>query len=311
MNSHRFQSAAMIATLATMLATGATRAVVIDSGTGNTTAPGDDFGFDNIGRVVSGSGIYLGNRWVLTAHHVNGALPATATFGGIVYATEGGTYQRLTNNGEGGMSAFTDMGVFRLASDPGLASVTIPVSAPAVSDLLSMAGRGRDRQVSQTHWDVDTGTDPDSWTEVPPTGDRSGYKTDSSKTIRWGENLVASTNLNVGSAFGDVRSFTTTFTDGGLSHEAQAVSGDSGGGVFRKNGGSWELVGMMYSVALFDGQPDGAETAVYGNLTFSADLSFYRSQIASITGVPEPTTAMLGFASLALLVRRRRCSIQK
>ncbi|MEP4076803.1 trypsin-like peptidase domain-containing protein [Haloferula sp.] len=293
--------------LASLIIPNTARAVVIDSGTGsgNTSAPGDDFGFGNIGSVGGASGIYLGNRWVLTAYHVAGSLPASATFGGSAYATEGGTHQRLTNNGEVGMTANTDMVVFRLASDPGLPWLTIN-SSVTTGDALSMAGRGRDRQSSATNWDVDTVPDPDSWTEVPPTGDRTGYKTDATQTIRWGENLAASTGLDVASANGDVRSFSTTFTDGGLTHEAQAVVGDSGGGVFHKNGDNWELAGMMYGVDLHDGQPNGAETAVYGNETYSAELSFYRTQIIGITGIPEPTSAALGFLSLALFLRRRR-----
>jgi hypothetical protein len=46
--------------------------VVIDSGdgTGNTTPPADDFGFENVGSASGLSGIYLGGGWVLTANHV-------------------------------------------------------------------------------------------------------------------------------------------------------------------------------------------------------------------------------------------------
>src|SRR5580704_15894094 len=39
-------------------------------GTQNTTPPADDPGFANVGIRGSGSGIYLGNGWVLTAAHV-------------------------------------------------------------------------------------------------------------------------------------------------------------------------------------------------------------------------------------------------
>ena len=47
-------------------------AVVIASGdgTGNTTAPPDDPGFSNVGIVGSGTAVYLGFGWVLTATHV-------------------------------------------------------------------------------------------------------------------------------------------------------------------------------------------------------------------------------------------------
>ena len=39
-------------------------------GSQNTTAPADDPGFANIGIRGSGSAVYLGDGWVLTATHV-------------------------------------------------------------------------------------------------------------------------------------------------------------------------------------------------------------------------------------------------
>ena len=42
------------------------------TGTGNTTAPSDNPGWGNVGVRGIGTGVYLGNLWVLTASHVGG-----------------------------------------------------------------------------------------------------------------------------------------------------------------------------------------------------------------------------------------------
>ena len=39
-------------------------------GTGNVTAPPDDPGWDHLGTKGGTTVVYVGNRWVLTAHHV-------------------------------------------------------------------------------------------------------------------------------------------------------------------------------------------------------------------------------------------------
>jgi secreted trypsin-like serine protease len=284
------------------------RAVVVLSGASNTSAPGGQPYFNNVGVVNGASGIYLGNRWVLTAAHVAGTLPSAATFGGINYSALAGSYQRLHNPGGYGFTSLTDLALFRLATDPGLPTVSINSGSPAVNADVMMIGRGRDQAASVTYWDVtvNTGINNDVWTEVPagtPGIDREGFKTSDSRTIRWGENDVAANGQVFNYSFGspsqvvDVISFTTSFDAGAKTHEAQAVSGDSGGAVFVDNSGTWTLAGVMLTVQIFDNQPwaqPGAKpTAVIGNQTVMADLSYYRGEIFSITSIPEPGVALL------------------
>jgi len=91
-----------------------------------------------------------------------------------------------SGNGVDGMTALTDIVLFRLASDPGFSDLTVR-SAPMVSsDDLIMIGNGRNRQVATTHWDVTVmaGPDNDIWTEVTPPADHTGFKSNSTKTIR-------------------------------------------------------------------------------------------------------------------------------
>jgi hypothetical protein len=58
----------------------------------------------------------------------------------------------------------------------------------------------------------------------------------------------------------------------------------------------------MLTVAGYSGQPDPGANAVFGNLTYAADLSFYRSEIVTI--VPEPSTVAMVAVALGTLAAR-------
>lgn len=280
-------------------------AVIIDTvtGTGNTTAPADDPGWANVGRLGIGTGVYLGNDWVLTANHVGGG---SIVLNGGTYAMLAGSGTRLTNGGEPGKSTLTDLYLFRLATTPvGLAGVPIAAAATGSGAAVTMIGAGRDRGAF-TQWSVNTntGTNPWVWTEVLSDGNAAGYKTLSTSTMRWGTNTVSGTGIWIDAGFGDAKALKTTF-DGFPFHstEAQAAYGDSGGAVFSKNGSAWELSGLMLAVAGYSGQPDPRFNTVFGNVTYAADLSFYRPQIMAI--VPEPASIVLVVTAAGGLVGAR------
>lgn len=274
-------------------------AVVIDTqtGSGNTTAPGDDPGFANVGTLGIGSGVYLGNGWVLTAGHVGGG---NFVLNSGTYAMLAGSGTTLTNNGAVGKTATTDLFMFRLATTPtGLAPVSIAAASPSVNAAVTMIGAGRDRG-DFTQWSVNTQATPWAWTEVTSGGNFAGYKTVSSRAVRWGTNNVEQSGIWIHDGVGDVQTLYTDFDYSQVySNEAQAAYGDSGGAVFSKNGSSWELAGLMLAVDGFSGQPDPGANAVFGDVTFSADLSFYRSQITAI--VPEPSAVALVTAAAAIM----------
>jgi PEP-CTERM motif len=69
-------------------------------------------------------------------------------------------------------------------------------------------------------------------------------------------------------------------SEGGILYEAQAADRDSGTAVFRKNGAQWELIGIVNTIYTFNGQP--FPTAVYGDYTSFADLTYYRGEILNI-----------------------------
>ena len=89
---------------------------------------------------------------------------------------------------------------------------------------------------------------------------------------------------------GDVLSFTSAFSKQfELEHLAQAVRGDSGGAVFEKNRGVWELVGLIYAVDPLENQPGGTRSVVYGESTLIADLFRYKEIIQSLASFePQP-----------------------
>lgn len=285
------------------------QAVVIDSGGPNNTAPGGQPYFGNVGVLNDASAIYLSNQWVMTASHVAGSLPGSVSFGGTSYATQPGSWQRLNNTGlGGGLTALTDIVLFRLTSPPGLPSLAVRTSAPTVGDDVMMIGNGKTQAASLTYWDVTVvaGLGNDVWDEViPPVPfDLSGFKITPTNQVRWGVNEVTVASITANAGSGDVRSFTTLY-DGGFFHEAQGVLGDSGGATLFFNGLSWELSGMMHAINAYDNQP---ASAIPGQSTFHADLSLYAPQINAILAtVPEPGSLMLlGFSALLIFTRRTR-----
>lgn len=291
---------------AILLVPGPAEAVIIQtvSGSGNTTAPADDPGWGNVSSSGNGTAIYLGDHWMITANHVN---IGTVTLGGQSFSVVPGSTVRLTNGGAPGRSAFTDLKMFRIDGTPvGVPDIRISSTTPAVSTPVTMIGAGRNRGAF-TRWNVNQATNPWTWTITGSGGNFAGYQTLTSRAVRWGTNEVDATGIWVNDGSSDIYSLSTIFDEQPGSSEAQAVYGDSGGGLFVKAGSVWQLAGVIYTVDGYSGQPNVAATPVFGNETFMADLSYYRPQI--LVYVPEPTTlglAVLAVATLAVGRARHR-----
>lgn len=286
--------------------------ILTADGTGNTTAPPDDPGWANVGVRGIGNGVYLGGGWVLTAAHVGAGEIVLA---GTTYAAAPGSAVQLTNAGAAGRSATTDLMLYRLITMPaGMAPVTIAATSPAAGAPVTMIGSGLDRGAF-TEWTVNQSATPWAWTEVSSGGTFAGYKTASTRQMRWGTNAISANDLWVAASDLDppldVKSVGTLFDAPFGTSEAQAVNHDSGGAVFAKAGGTWELAGMIFDVGGYSGQPSPAFTPVIGNATYAADLAFYRPQIMAI--VPEPQSIVLVVTAVGgLLVARslRRRSVE-
>jgi hypothetical protein len=284
---------------------GAARGVVIDTltGSGNTSAPIGDPGWTNVGVIGNGTGVYLGDGWVLTTVGVGGG---AIILDGVAYPMVVGSGTTLGNNGTPGVTTATDLFMFQIATPPaGLPSLPIASARPTVGDPVIMIGAGRDRGAFK-EWSVDTQTNPWTWVEVESGGDAAGYATLSSRSMRWGTNTVNDAGTWFHDGASDTLTIDTVFTaSGSPSTEAQAVAGDVGGAIFWRNGSTWELAGLVLAVAGYSGQPDPLLNAVYGDTTLAADLSFYRSQIVAV--VPEPSSiALLGMGIATLVIERRR-----
>jgi hypothetical protein len=317
--------AAFVLLAVALLGTGSSYALVVNYGTGteNTTDPGFDLPWNNVGRTAGGqSGVYLGayngQYWVATATHVGAA---NLILGGTTYSAVAGSAVQIAG----------DLTLFRISSDPGLSNLTIASATPSLNELVTMVGFGR-VEADYTKWNINTATNPDTWTTTTgSTFDKHGYTTSAGGVQRWGFGGVSVTGANYDVGSGQTQAFALGFLDGVFAVSASAASfgsnavslsmgqaGDSGGAVFAYNqtAGRWELAGIMGAIGTFSGasNPNGqpGNTAVFGNLTLAIDLATYQSSINQTLGaaaIPEPGTIALACGLVVLvgaIIHRRR-----
>jgi len=292
-------------------------AVVVDGNTStystyNTNAPSGIAGFNNVGTVNGSTGVYLGNGWVITASHVGSAtfqLPAYS--GSTTYSVIGGSAVQLKNADNSNV----DLTMFKINNAPALPTLTIGSSAPSVGTSLYLVGNGYNRKdlsgtSDKVYYSVTGSGSSTTWTQLPNSvgANASGYQLDTSaQAVRYGQastvDADSTTSGNqstytINDGYGTQPVFTTVFQD--LTGNANAVSHDSGGGIFDSSNA---LRGIIIAMATYQNQP--SDTAIFGDQTDAVDLSAYRSQINAIM-VPEP--AMLGILGLLGVfgLRRRR-----
>ncbi|MCP4907432.1 MAG: trypsin-like peptidase domain-containing protein [bacterium] len=231
-------------------------------GSGNTTPPTADPGFDNVGVVNGLTGVYVGNGWVLTANHVGEG--ATLLLG-ETYEPVPGSSVRFQNPD----SSLADLIAYKLlGSDPPLPFLTIADTAPILDTLIVIIGNGRNRGTATTWNGLD------------------GWTWGSGRSVRWGTNRV----FDIDEFSLGTQSFWTLFDDlnPGQSigqHEADIVDGDSGGAAFIGSGATAELIGILFARVTFVNQP--ASTSLYGNAGIVADLFAYRAEILAVIDQPE------------------------
>jgi len=241
---------------ATVAAPACALVVVSDRESETLMVPRDDPGWANVGTIGGLTGTYLGNGWILTASHV-GAGPVD--IGGRRFSPVPDSLVQLRNQD----GSLADLIVFRIQGAPHLPKLRIAAATPKVGTPVVLIGNGRNR-----------GT-PLLWSG------HEGFEWGTASALRWGTNTVFKNSVRGNST----DAFVTQFRkDGATPYEAQAAVGDSGGAVFVKVRGKWRLAGVLYGIVGFDKQP--RETALYGNLTLSADLARYRPQIEKLTGKP-------------------------
>jgi hypothetical protein len=300
----------LLASSAKALLVGVTPGTVPNTST-NPALPGSgwtqgDPGWANVGKNGSLNGVYIGDSWILTAHHA-GVSAMQFDTGDPIPAIPGQDFQIMNVPGSG-LTPGADLRLFRVSGIPaGMSAITIASTPPLLSGNINgevmYIGNGLLRAANESFFDVNAATDPDTWTELPGVAgaERRGYWT-FGVGKRWGTNRIANDNILPGE--GDANfthnvnnstiSYLTTYDQsGGTAFESQAVGGDSGGGVFfNRNQGTalpplWELVGITINNFIFDGQSTASfnpnnSLGIYDNATAFVDLSSYRTEILTI-----------------------------
>lgn len=260
------------------------------------------------GTLRSGSAIYLGGGYMLTANHVTmNTTYSRVTFNGADFyeidpAFKAGSRWAGKQVLSGSDSVVLDMAVFKLKIAPlDIAPVSLlPVGVEQVAPA-TMVGWGVGRAESSA-----LGNATVSWGN------------ESTSARRWG--------LNVPRSVGDVAyggySFTSIITiaggngtgfdpDGLGNAEAAVTLLDSGSGLFQELAGDWYLIGLANTVE----RQAGGNTSTFGNdstslagrgdANFFTRISEYHSQILAM--VPEPSTGGLaGIGLLGMWIWRRR-----
>jgi hypothetical protein len=244
-------------------------ALILDAGDGlgNTTAPEPDPGWDNVGQHLgSPSVVYLGNRWILTADHVGASI---VTLKGKRYNPVAGTLIRLMNPD----ATQADLLLFQIDEDPALPKLSIADSPPAPGEAVILIAAGSSRG---------------SHLNSQPEGEAliDGFAWQADQTKRWGSNVIEGEPNFIGQASTKTMALPIVFSriesPSGTRQEATAARGDSGGALFARADptnpdSEWVLSGILFSVGTRSGYP--AQSSFYGDITWAADLSFYRDSI--------------------------------
>jgi hypothetical protein len=264
--------------------------VLIDSPEGDETC-GRAFQFKplvNVGTRGGTSAVYLGAGTVITANHVGAG---SVDFQGTLYQAVPGSAVRLVNPD----ATAADLILFMIHPEPDLPPLPIANAPPPPQGQILIAGNGIDRGYPTSY-------DPNG---VGPPGPVAGYTWGSTRRLRYGTNRVE-THPAGGRTF-NTQAFGSLFDSDAPGPEGQAVPGDSGGAAFwQAPSGDWQLAGVILAIREYPGQPSG--TSFFGQTTYYADLSYYRTQIEELIALPEPAGGLWPGAALvmALAARRRR-----
>ena len=259
----------------------------------NLTNPGNGLPWDNVVQMQSGTGpigtgVYLGNRYVLTAGHVG---PLTSVKVGFV--------DYLLDSSPAVAVGQADMKLVRLASDPGLSGVRLNTNPSGDAGNSYLVGYGVGRSSSSL-----LGSSPVTWG-------------DSSTAIkRWGTNFVdgAIAGVQVSGYTSDL--LRTQFNSNSGVNEAALTIYDSGSALFRQIGSEWFLVGLGayvqnsgYSLASTQFNSRDSDDSYF------IRISSYSSAVDQIgaVAVPEPSSShyfvggllFLGFLALRKILPQK------
>jgi len=261
-------------------------------GSGNITAPADDPGWNRVGTVNGDSGVYLGDGFVLSAKHVGAG---DLTLGGTTYALDPSYVPQFFQT-QSSPQEFADLVIFKVENAPVMSLMPIWNGSGEVGKTATLIGTGVDRGAAVAG---------------------QGWLWGTTHTKRWGQNVIDGTvPVNDPSINVSYQALFAAFNrvgggGSGLANEATGAFGDSGGGLFIKQGSTWELAGIITAVTANGHSYYDNNTSVPGDqpdFVYAARLSDYNNWI--LTTIPEPDSLVLmllaGGLLGATLLRRKR-----
>ena len=259
----------MSACLLIGLSAGSASAIIAADASPNITAPTALNVYDNIGRIGSGSGVYIGNGFVLSATHVGGS---SIDLAGASHAmAKVKTFVRTSNN------YASDLSLYRLTDSATLShlpAITLATSTPSLGSQVLMVG--------------------------------TGVTNDGSRDKSWATSSIVSNNYDTLVGGRHVEGMKLGYSAGG--DNGQAAAGDSGGAVFSLVGGQYVLAGLMHAVYdgnYDDDYTDFGDGTIASDLSqYAGQLAEFNIN-GSSPAIPEPASIAL-FAVGAIALRRRR-----
>jgi hypothetical protein len=278
------------------LTAGSASAVIVggDGGGRNTSAPTGDLagsGWQYEGQFGAFLGTAIAPNYFITASHIGGSVGEPFTYNGQSYATTAMFDDPAS-----------DLRIWKVDGTLGTYA-PLDTTGPAAGQRIVLNGRGTQRGDAI----------------LTSAGQTAGWRWGAADGAQsWGASTVAGTT-DGGSGVGTLLRATFDGTN------ATVSSGDSGGGVFLNDNGSWRLAGVTYAVeseGLVDGQNITGAALVGQSLYASGvaanqawihsvigDVSAVSNPVATVPAVPEPASvglAAVGLVTAAGLRRRRR-----